>query len=219
MTDLADRLAALSPAKRALLTRLRAAPALAPIPRIADGPAPLSLEQRRLWYQLQLAPGYPLYTIPLGFRLRGRVDVDALVDALRELVQRHEVLRTAFRESAGIPVQEVTDGSAFRPEVMDLRGDEWAEPEANYQTDAFTRRPYDLAAGETIHALLVRETDDELRFFVGLHHLAADGWSAGVLLRELSALYAARVTGVPANLPDPPVRYRDWAAWQQRPDR
>jgi amino acid adenylation domain-containing protein len=219
MTDLADRLAALSPAKRALLLKMRAAPAHAPIPRIADGPAPLSAEQRRLWYQLQLAPGYPLYTIPLGFTLRGRVDVDALVEALRELVARHEILRTAFRESAGIPVQEVTDGSAFRPEVLDLRGDEWAEPEANYQTGAFTRRPYDLGAGETFHALIIREADDELRFFLGFHHLAADGWSAGVLLRELSALYAARVTGVPAHLAEPAVRYRDWAAWQQRPDR
>ncbi|HET7232303.1 MAG TPA: amino acid adenylation domain-containing protein [Longimicrobium sp.] len=219
MTELADRLAALSPAKRALLTKLRTAPAHAPIPRIADGPAPLSAEQRRLWYLLQLAPGYPLYTIPLGFRLRGRVNVDALVESLRELVARHEVLRTAFRESAGIPIQEVTDGGAFNPQVLDLRGDEWAEAEANYQTDAFTRRPYDLGAGETFHALLVREADDELRFFIGLHHLAADGWSAGVLLRELSALYAARVTGVPVDLPAPPVRYRDWAAWQQRPDR
>jgi hypothetical protein len=176
MTELADRLAALSPAKRALLTKLRSAPAHAPIPRIGDGPAPLSLEQRRLWYQLQLAPGYPLYTIPLGFRLRGKVDVDALVASLRELVDRHEVLRTAFRESAGIPVQEVTDGAAFTPEVLDLRGDPWAEAEANYQTSAFTRRPYNLAAGETFHALLVRETDDESRLFIGLHHLAADGW-------------------------------------------
>jgi len=219
MTELADRLAALSPAKRALLMKLRTAPAHAPIPRIADGPAPLSAEQRRLWYQLQLAPGYPLYTIPLGFRLRGRVDVDALVDALRELVARHEALRTAFRESAGIPVQEVTDGAVFRPQVMDLRGDEWAGPEANYQTDAFTRRPFDLGAGETVHALVIRETDEETRLFLGFHHLAVDGWSAGLLLRELSALYAARVTGVPASLAGPPVRFRDWATWQQRPDR
>jgi len=219
MTDLADRLANLSPAKRALLSKLRAAPAHAPIPRIASGPAPLSAEQRRLWYQIQLAPGYPLYTIPFGFRLRGAVDAGALAGALRDLVARHEALRTSFRESAGTPVQEVTDGAGFTPRVLDLRADEWAEAEANYQTDAFTRLPFDLAAGDTFHALLILESDEESRFFLALHHLVGDGWSAGVLLRELSALYTARVAGVDAELPEPAVRYRDWAAWQQRPDR
>src|SRR5215216_3582254 len=115
MTDLHDRVTGLSPAKRALLEKLRAAPAFAPIPRIADGPAPLSAEQRRLWYLLPLAPGYPIYTIPLGFRLRGPLDVDALVGAFGDLAARHEALRTAFRESAGIPVQTVGDGAGFAP--------------------------------------------------------------------------------------------------------
>src|SRR5687768_6556165 len=133
MTDVDTRLATLSPAKRALLERMRVAGTS--IPRIADGPAPLSAEQRRLWYQLHLAPGFPIYTISLGYRLRGRLDAEALVWALHQLVRRHEGLRMSFRESAGIPVQEVTDGSAFQPEVLDLRGDEWAEPEANYQTE------------------------------------------------------------------------------------
>ncbi|HEX5727569.1 MAG TPA: amino acid adenylation domain-containing protein [Longimicrobiaceae bacterium] len=219
MTDLHDRLAGLSPAKRALLEKLRvAAPASEPIPRIADGPAPLSAEQRRLWYLLQLAPGYPIYTIPLGFRLRGALDPDALLAALRDLVARHESLRTAFRESAGVPVQGVGDGAWFAPELVDLRGDEWGEPEANYQTDAFARRTFDYGRGETFRAMLLREGEEEYRLLLALHHLAADGWSAGVLLRDLSALYAARAGGAPAALPPLPVRFRDWAAWQQRPD-
>ncbi|HEX8694599.1 MAG TPA: amino acid adenylation domain-containing protein [Longimicrobium sp.] len=217
MTDLHDRVTGLSPAKRALLEKLRAAPA--PIPRIADGAAPLTAEQRRLWYLLQLAPGYPVYTIPLGFRLHGPLDVDALAGALRDLVARHEVLRTTFRESAGIPVQVVGDGAGFAPEVVDLREDEWAEPEANYQTDAFARRTFDVGRGETFRALLLREGDEEARLLLAVHHLAGDGWSMAVLLRDLSALYAARLAGVPARLPELPVRYRDWAAWQQRPDR
>src|SRR5687768_4762505 len=132
MTDLDLRLASLSPAKRALLERM-GAPAAPAMPRIAEGPAPLSAEQRRLWYLLQLAGDRPIYTIPLGFRLRGSVDDAALLAALRDLVARHELLRTAFRESLGEPVQEVTAGDAFAPEVLDLRGDEWAEAEANYQ--------------------------------------------------------------------------------------
>ena len=221
MTELSDRLAALSPAKAALLEKLRgAAPAAsAPIPRIADGPAPLSAEQRRLWYLAQLAAGYPVYTIPLGFRLTGPLDVGALVASLEALVLRHEALRTSFRESAGIPVQEVRGDEEWAPEVLDLRGDEWAEPEANYQTDAFARRTFDLGRGETFRALLVREGDREHRLLLALHHIAGDGWSMGVLLRELSVLYAAHASGASADLPEPPVRFRDWAAWQQRPDR
>jgi len=219
MTELHDRLAALSPAKRALLQKLRMAQEHQAIPRIADGPAPLSAEQRRLWYLAQLAPGQPIYTIPLGLRLHGPLEVDALLGALRDLVARHEPLRTAFRESAGIPVQEVRDGAVFEPELLDLRGDEWSEAEANYQTDAFARHVYDLRGGQTFRALLIREADDLHRLLLGVHHLAGDGWSAAVLLRDLGELYAAHVEGREPRLPALPVRFRDWAAWQQRPDR
>jgi amino acid adenylation domain-containing protein len=219
MTELHDRLAALSPAKRALLARLGAPPsALPPIPRVADGPAPLSPEQRRLWFLLQLAPGYPVYTNTLGFRLRGPLDADALLGAIRDLVARHETLRTAFRESAGEPVQVVGDGAAFAPESVDLRGDPWGGAEANYRTDAFARQGYALERGAPFRALLLREADDECRLLLGVHHLSFDGYSRGVLLRELSALYAARLAGVPAALPEPPARFRDWAAWRGRPD-
>src|SRR4051794_13748862 len=104
MTELHDRLAALSPAKRALLEKLRVAPEQEPIPRIADGPAPLSAEQRRLWSLPQPAPGHPIYPTPQGVRLRGPLEGDALLGPLRDRGARHEPLRTAFRESAGIPV-------------------------------------------------------------------------------------------------------------------
>src|SRR4051794_12932739 len=219
MTELHDRLAALSPAKRALLEKLRVAPEQEPIPRIADGPAPLSAEQRRLWYLAQLAPPHPISPTPRGGRRRGPREGDALLGALRDLVARHEPLRTAFRESAGIPVQEVRDGAAFEPEVLDLRGDEWSEAEANYQTDAFARHTFDLRGGQTFRALLVREAEDLHRLLLGVHHLAGDGWSAAVLLRDLGELYAARLEGRDPRLPALPVRFRDWAAWQQRPDR
>jgi amino acid adenylation domain-containing protein len=214
MTELSDRLATLSPAKRALLEKLRAAP---PIPRIADGPAPLSAEQRRLWYVLPLAPGYPVYTIPLGYRLRGPLNVDALAAALRELVARHEMLRTAFAEHDGEPVQTVHDGAAWEPRIVEVAADEWAASEARYQADEFAQATYDLAAGETFRALLLRLSEDEHHLLLGFHHLAADGWTAGVLMRELGALYAARVSGEDANLPMPPVRFRDWAAFQRQP--
>ncbi|HEX2076791.1 MAG TPA: amino acid adenylation domain-containing protein [Longimicrobium sp.] len=214
MTELSDRLATLSPAKRALLEKLRAE---RPIPRAPQGPAPLSAEQRRLWYVLPLAPGYPVYTIPLGFRLRGPLDPDALFAALRGLVARHEMLRTAFTEQDGEPRQVVQDGSAFRPRLVEIPADRWAESEARYQADEFAQGTFDLAAGETFRAVLLRMTEDEHHLLIGLHHLAADGWSASVMLRELGALYAAHVEGRDAALPEPPVRFRDWAAWQRRP--
>ncbi len=214
MTELSDRLATLSPAKRALLEKLRAAD---PIPRIADGPAPLSAEQRRLWYVLPLAPGYPVYTIPLGYRLRGPLDVDALAAALRDLAARHEMLRTAFAEHEGEPMQTVHDAAAWEPRIIEVPADEWAASEARYQADEFARSTFDLAAGETFRALLLRLSADEHHLLIGIHHLAADGWTAGVLMRELGALYEARVAGADANLPMPPVRFRDWAAFQRQP--
>ncbi|HEU0302559.1 MAG TPA: condensation domain-containing protein, partial [Longimicrobium sp.] len=214
MTELSDRLATLSPAKRALLERLRAEPA---IPRAPDGPAPLSAEQRRLWYVLPLAPGYPVYTIPLGFRLRGPIDEDALIAALRDLAARHEMLHTAFSGQDGEPQQVAADPSVFQPRLVEIPADRWAESEARYQADEFAQGTFDLAAGETFRAVLLRVSDDEHHLLVGLHHLAADGWSASVMLRELGALYTARLEGRDAALPPPPVRFRDWAAWQQRP--
>ncbi|MBV9107940.1 MAG: amino acid adenylation domain-containing protein, partial [Gemmatimonadetes bacterium] len=218
MTDVHDRLSALSPAKRALLERMRTAAAPSPIPRIAGNAAPLTTEQRRLWFQLQLAPRRPIYTIPQGFRVRGPLDVDAMLDALRDVAARHESLRTQFRESAGNPVQVVGDGDAFEPELLDLRGDEWAENEANYQEDEFARTVFDLARGDAFHARLVRQADEDFRLLLAVHHLAGDGWSLSVLLRDLAELYAARVEGRAPRLADLPLRYRDWAAFQQRPD-
>jgi amino acid adenylation domain-containing protein len=213
MTELSDRLATLSPAKRALLEKLRGGP---PIPRAPDGPAPLSAEQRRLWYVMQLAPGYPVYTIHFGFRLRGPLDVDALFGALRDLVARHEMLRVAFVERDGEPVQVVHDGSAFAPRLVEVPDDQWAASEARWQADELALATFDLGAGETFRAVVVRVADEEHHLLLGLHHLAVDGWGAGVLLRELSALYAARTAGGSADLPDPQVRFRDWAAFQQR---
>ncbi|HEU4454724.1 MAG TPA: amino acid adenylation domain-containing protein [Longimicrobium sp.] len=218
MSDLLDRLSALSPAKRALLERARAAaPPATAIPAAPDGYAPLSSEQRRLWYLLQLAPDdSPLYTIHSAFRLRGALDAIALDAALRGLVRRHEPLRTAFRETDGEPVQIVRDGGGFRLEIMDLRGDPRGEGEARRISVGFVRRTFDLARGELFHALLLRVAEDEHHLYLGYHHLAGDGISAGPLLRDLGALYAAHVNGRDADLPPLATRFRDWAAWQRR---
>ena len=221
MSDLLDRLAALSPAKRALLERARAAasapsPATA-IPAAPDGYAALSFEQRRLWFLLQLAPeDSPLYTIHNAFRVRGALDAAALDAALRGIVRRHEPLRTAFRETDGEPVQIVGEGESFRVETTDLRENPRRDEEARRIGAEFTRRTFDLARGELFHALLLRVADDEHHLFLGYHHLAGDGISAAPLLRDLGALYAAHAGGSDADLPPIAPRFRDWAAWQRR---
>jgi hypothetical protein len=198
MSDLLDRLAALSPAKRALLERARAA-RLAPssaIPAAPDGYAALSFEQRRLWYMLQLAPeDSPLYTIHDAFRLRGALDAAALDAALRGIVRRHEPLRTAFRETDGEPVQIVGEGDGFRVETADLRGHPRGDEEARRIGAEFTRRTFDLARGELFHALLVRVAEDEHHLFLGYHHLAGDGISAAPLLRDLASATGRRGSG------------------------
>ncbi|HYJ79202.1 MAG TPA: amino acid adenylation domain-containing protein [Longimicrobiaceae bacterium] len=212
MSELLDRLAALSPAKRALLESAAGGDAAGGVPPAPDGPAPLSFEQRRLWHQLQLAPDLPVYTIPCSLRLRGRLHHGALEDALRELVARHEPLRTAYRETDSEQVQVVGDGSGFALEAGALAAGTSAEAAAT----AFIREPFALGCGIALRARLLRLGDDDHRLLLALHHLSGDGWSLAVLLRELGELYAARLAGRRAMLPALPIRFRDWAALQRR---
>jgi amino acid adenylation domain-containing protein len=215
MSDLLGRIDSLSPAKRALLEKLRLAESVPPaasipIPR-RDGPsAPLSWEQRRLWFLHRLAPDGPAYTIPLAFGLSGAVDAALLERALRQVVDRHEALRLAFREEGGEPVQTPGDASGFALERMDLRGGDEEEV-----LGGWIRRGFDLRRGRPVRALLARTGEDEHVLAIALHHVAADGASAGVMLRELSALYAAGVERRDAALSDPPLQFPDFAAWQR----
>jgi amino acid adenylation domain-containing protein len=216
MSDLHDRIAGLSPIKRMLLEKLRIAGGRAPdadrgIPRRVDGAGPLSAEQRRLWFMHRLAPGGPAYTIPIAFRLAGRLDPDALADAVRTVVGRHHALRLAFREVDGEPVQEVGSADRVPVEVTDLR----ATGDADARIAEFFARGFDLAREAPFRAMLVRTADDEHVLAMALHHVASDGASTSVLLRELSSLYAAALEGRDAHLPDPPLQLPDFAAWQR----
>ncbi|GAB1510341.1 MupA/Atu3671 family FMN-dependent luciferase-like monooxygenase [Actinophytocola sp. KF-1] len=158
---------------------------------------PLSYPQRRLWFLEQLQPGLPVYNVPLGYRIRGPLNVAALRAALSALVDRHEVLRTAYRVVAGEPRQLVLPPRAVAlPVVSD--GD----------AAALAREPFDLAEGEVFRAALVRHGPEDHRLLLNLHHIACDAATVGVLCRDLSALYA----GTP--LPPLPARYTDFAAAQ-----
>ncbi|MFD7137687.1 amino acid adenylation domain-containing protein [Streptomyces sp. NPDC059894] len=189
-------------------------------PAVRDGRAlPLSFAQRRLWFLDQLEPGRAEYLIPTGLRIRGPLDVPALEASLSELVARHEVLRTRFvTDEDGAPSQVVDEARPVPLAVHDLRSvTDAAEREtaATSLVDTEGFRPVDLATGPMVRALLVRLADEEYLLSLTVHHVAFDGWSAGVLSRELTALYTAHVTGANADLPQPALQYADFAVWQR----
>jgi hypothetical protein len=222
VSDLARRIEALPPEKRALLEqqllrRRAASPVASSIPRRAPGPCPLSFPQQRLWFLDQWRPGSPVYNAALPMRVRGRIDAGALERALATVVERHEVLRTVLRSDADGPVQVVLDGVAFRLDRVDLSHlDASGREEAGLALlREHARRPFDLGADLMLRATLVRFADDDHLLQLEEHHIAFDGWSDGVLFEELAELYAADVEGREPVLPELPIQYGDFAAWQR----
>ncbi|HEX6037720.1 amino acid adenylation domain-containing protein, partial [Longimicrobium sp.] len=191
------------------------APPLEPAPR--GGALPLSFAQQRLWFIEQLRPGQATYNIPVALRLRGELDASALERALTALVERHEVLRTTFGTVAGEPVQVVAPAAPFTLPVEDLRGLSPADRDdaVRRMTDEEAGRPFDLAAGAPFRARLARLDTEAWAAFFTMHHIASDGWSMGVLVREVSELYGAFAGERAPALAPLPVQYADFAAWQR----
>jgi amino acid adenylation domain-containing protein len=223
--DLSRRTADLSPEKLALLVlrmkkkRASAAPDARPAGvsrRAGTGPAPLSFSQQRLWLLDRIEPGSTAYNMPSPFRLRGPLDAAALERALGEIVRRHESLRTTFAEREDEPVQVIAPPAGFRLPLADLSGlpgeARAAEERRLLRED---RRPFDLAWGPLFRAALVRLAAGEHLLLLDVHHIVFDGWSYGVFYRELAALYGAFREGRPSPLPELPVQYADFAAWQR----
>ncbi|MEW5927747.1 MAG: non-ribosomal peptide synthase/polyketide synthase [Gemmatimonadota bacterium] len=189
---------------------------LVALPR--DGsPLPLSFAQQRLWFIHQLEPGSAAYNMPFPLRVSGALALDALERALTAVVRRHESLRTVFPERDGEPVQLVAPAAPVRLPVVDLRGLEAAAREAELERLAAAEawRPFDLAAGPLLRTAVVRLGEEETGILFTLHHVVSDGWSIGILSREVSALYRAFAGGGEARLPELPVQYADFAAWQR----
>ncbi len=182
-----------------------------------SGPIPASFAQQRLWFLDQLEPGSASYNIPTAVRLKGDLDVPALERALNEVVRRHEVLRTTFAAEGGVPRQVIAPALELAVPLIDLSGVPESEREAR-TLDAIreeARRPFDLASGPLLRAGLVRLGDRDHVVLVTMHHIASDGWSIGVLIREVAVLYEAFRAGEPSPLPEPPLQYADYAAWQR----
>jgi amino acid adenylation domain-containing protein len=182
-----------------------------------EGALPLSYAQRRLWFLHQLDPASAVYHIPAALRLAGPLDAPALGGALREVVRRHESLRTTFREEGGEPVQVVSPHSRLDLPLSDLtalaEGERQEEAERLAGEEA--RRPFDLGAGPLLRAGLLRLGEEEHVLLVTMHHIVSDGWSLGVLVREAAGLYAAFREGLESPLEELRVQYADYAVWQR----
>ncbi|WP_437821703.1 amino acid adenylation domain-containing protein [Sorangium sp. So ce1078] len=179
---------------------------------------PLSTGQERLWFLDRVSPGTPLYNVHLGLRLRGTLDQDALRRSLEEIVRRHEVLRTRFPAEGGEPRQVIAPPDApVALSVVTLRGlPEAARDEAIAQrSSAEGRRPFDLEAGPLFRAELLVLDDDDFALLLTQHHIVTDGWSIGVFMQELAALYRALSEGCGSPLP-PVSRQQAEIAQQER---
>lgn len=215
------KLEELSPAKRALLElRLKQQSRSSEhdtIPRRDPSKAaPLSYTQELLWLQHQISPS-AAYNVPRALRIHGELDINALSATLRDLVLRHEVLRTRFVEVDSTPVQLVDEGVTPELEIIDLRmrSDEERENEVVKLIYDRASRLFDLAADTLLNTTLLQLGPQEHVLILVTHHIASDGWSRDVLFRELSELYEAHCTGRPSHLPVLPIQYADYAAWQR----
>ncbi|HYO54459.1 type I polyketide synthase, partial [Archangium sp.] len=181
-------------------------------------PAMLSFVQQRLWFMEQLHPGGSAYNIPMMMHLRGRLDVAALERSLRELIRRHEVLRTTFASPEGRVVQVISPEVSLELEVEDLEGVATPEREAEAQRRALeeAQRPFDLSRGPLLRAKVLRLGREEHVLVLVMHHIVTDGWSVDVLLRELGELYAAFEAGEEPALPELALQYADYAVWQRQ---
>ena len=193
----------------------RASPPLVSVPR--TGKLPLSFAQQRLWFLDRLLPNKATYNIPALWRLRGQLDAPALERSLNAVVARHEALRTRFVLSSDEPVQVIEPPNAVTLPVVDLSALPPAEREARARqlTDSDACQPFDLETGPLLRAQLLRLAAEEHLLLLNVHHIASDGWSMGVLWRELSSAYSALVNGQQPDLPRLPVQYADYAVWQR----
>jgi amino acid adenylation domain-containing protein len=186
---------------------------LGPRPRPEETPPPLSFAQQRLWFLDRLRPGDPMYNIPQALRIVGALSAAGLRRALGTVVARHESLRTTFRVAGNEPVQVIAPAeraACGMPEI-DLSGlgaRAWAEAARLYGEESL--RAFDLAAGPLLRATLLRLAAQEHLLILILHHAVSDGWSNGILVRELTTAYEG------GALPELPIQYADFAVWQRR---
>ena len=172
---------------------------------------PLSFAQERLWFLDQLEPGSATYNMPAALRIRGRLDVEALRRSIETIVERHEVLRTTFVSEGGEPVQKIHAPAVWLLPCIDLA-------EASLEARALARGGAAVRSGRwaaLAHDAARASAEDDHVLLVTMHHIVSDGWSIGVLVREMRALYPAFAAGQSPALAPLPVQYADFALWQR----
>ena len=194
------------------------APPLVPVERDRD--LPLSFNQERLWLLEQLSPGSTAYNVPLALRLQGQLDTTALEQSFREILRRHQALRTQFATVDNRPVQLITETeNDWSLPVKQLPS--WLTPPEMEQAIEQTiqeviRQPFDLTGKYLLRACLVELEPTEHLLLITVHHIAFDGWSEGIFWRELAALYESFIRGKSSPLPELSVQYPDFAVWQRQ---
>jgi amino acid adenylation domain-containing protein len=194
-------------------------PELPPILRAPrDRPIPLSFPQERVWFLNRLTPGGNIaYNFQFTLWLQGRLDVGAFHRTLEEIVRRHEVLRTSFPEVDGRPVQVIHPSMAVELPLIDLVAlpEERRREESERLVFESTQTPFDVARIPLLRWRLLRLDGDLHEMIQVEQHFVHDGWSFGVFLREIKAIYGAYIAGLPSPLPELPIQYADFAAWQR----
>ena len=199
---------------------LRASPLdRGPIKSVArQGEFPLSFAQERLWFFDQLMPGSGFYNVPTLLRVTGPLDVPVLEESFNEIIRRHETLRTTFCVLQEVPMQVVAQSLCFKPTLLDLRAVPAQEREARACELALAegQKAFDLAKGPLLRASVLWLEENEYLLALTLHHIISDGWSQGILIRELATLYETLLSGRPASLPELRIHYADYAQWQRQ---
>ncbi len=204
----------------ALLIDDKSQDALAALPPLVavkrDGLLPLSFAQERLWFLDQFEPDSAFYNIPIALSLRGALNVAALESTLNELMRRHESLRTIFVENGGEPGQQIRGDLKQDLPLVDLQGltvnEQQEQAERLTREDA--RRPFNLDQAP-LRVNLLRLSEQQHQFLYTMHHIVSDGWSMGVLVKEVGTLYEAHQRGELSPLPELEIQYADFAAWQR----
>ena len=219
MTDAGMDVSKLSVEQLRLLAQRRGkASSISLLPRQPGQLLPLSFSQERLWFLDQLGLMGSAYNLPLALRLSGPLNQPALEYSFAALVSRHENLRTRFEAVAEQPVQVIEPPGKFKLQCVTLETIEPAQREAEVQRliQHEVETPFDLTRDAPLRVMLLTLSAEEHALLVMMHHIISDGWSLGILVRELSELYAAHVQGRPANLAALPVQYADYALWQRQ---
>lgn len=216
-----DLVAALKSSKNEIVQRLKAGVikrSVKPIIQVSrDVDLPLSYAQQRMWLLDKIDGGSAHYHIPVGLNLQGELHIGAFENALRNVLERHEILRTRIVELDGQPVLQFGDGRDFELRQVDLS--QLTEEQQKVLVCELARSeasaPFDLSADLMLRASLLKLNDSQNIALVTMHHIASDGWSSAILIREFSELYSAELEGRAAQLPPLQVQYADYAHWQR----